>query len=135
MLSIIKRIVKRPKLYFLDTGLASYLARIDDPNILKNSIFKGRFVETYIINEIRKSYRNNGLKENFYYYRDSNQNEIDLIILDKGVLHFIECKSGVEYNKSDIKSFSKLNDTNYTIGNSYSFLIHLVSIKLMKKYM
>ena len=118
-LSIVKRIVKRPKLYFSDTGLACYLARLNNENVLRNSIFNGRFIETYIINEIRKSFLNNGIKDNFYYYRDKNQNEIDLIILEDGILHCIECKSGVSFNKNDIKSFSKLKDSNYQLGYSY----------------
>ena len=83
-LSIVKRIVKRPKIYFADTGLACYLTGLNDPKVLKNSIFKGRFVETYIVNELRKSYLNNGIRPNFYYYRDNNQNEIDLVILRNG---------------------------------------------------
>lgn len=117
-LSIVKRIVKRPKIYFSDTGLAAYLARLNNPEVLQRSLFKGRFVETYIINEIRKSYRNNGLEDTFYYYRDTNQNEIDLVILKGGVLHFIECKSGIEFSKQDVKAFKQLSKTNYEIGNS-----------------
>ncbi len=117
-LSIMKRIVKRPKIYFSDTGLAAYLSRLNNPEVLQRSLFKGRFVETYIINEIRKSYRNNGLKDTFYYYRDTNQNEIDLVILKGGVLHFVECKSGVEFSKNDVKAFKQLSKTNYEIGDS-----------------
>ena len=117
-LSIVKRIVKRPKIYFNDTGLACYLARLNNEEVLKKSIFAGRFIETYIVNEIKKSYRNNGLKENFYYYRDNNQNEIDLIILENGTLHFVECKSGVSFNKSDVKAFRQLDDTEYKKGLS-----------------
>lgn len=117
-MSVVKRIVKRPKIYFNDTGLACYLARLNNDAVLKSSIFKGRFVETYIVNEIRKSFRNNGIRDNFFYYRDNNQNEIDLIILDEGKLHFIECKSGVDFSKNDVKGFTKLNDSNYIIGNS-----------------
>lgn len=52
-LSFVKRIVKRPKLYFCDTGLACYLANLSNPESLKNSIFKGRFVETFIVNELK----------------------------------------------------------------------------------
>ena len=118
-LSIVKRIVKRPKIYFNDTGLACYLAGLNDPKVLQNSIFKGRFVETYIINEIKKSYFNNGVKPNFYYYRDNNQNEIDLVVLKEGTLHFIECKSGVEFGLKDVKGFSQLAKSNYEIGLSY----------------
>ena len=118
-ISVIKRIVRRPKIYFNDTGLACYLARITNDQILSHSFFKGRFVETYIVNELRKSYKNNGIVENFYYYRDKNQNEIDLVILDGGVLHLIECKSGYDYSKKDVKSFAKLSDSNYELGNSF----------------
>ncbi len=117
-LSIVKRIVKRPKIYFSDTGLAAYLARLNNPEVLQRSLFKGRFVETYIINEIRKSYRNNGLDDTFYFYRDTNQNEIDLVIIKGGVLHFVECKSGVEFSNKDVKAFKQLAKTNYEIGNS-----------------
>lgn len=117
-LSIVKRIVKRPKLYFYDTGLACYLARLNNEEVLKKSIFAGRFVETYIVNEIKKSYRNNGIRDNFYYYRDNNQNEIDLIILDNGELHFVECKSGVSYSKKDVKGFKQLGNSEYIKGSS-----------------
>ena len=112
--STLKRVVKRPKLYFLDTGLASYLARLNNPEVLKNSIFSGRFVETYIVNEIIKSYKNNNKKTNFYYYRDADQKEIDLIMLEGGTLHFIECKSGILYSKKDVSAFVTLrNKTKY----------------------
>lgn len=117
-LSVVKRIVRRPKIYFNDTGLACYLARLNSDENLKRSAFAGSFFETYVVNEIKKSYRNNGIKENFYYYRDNNQNEIDLIILENGLLHFIECKVGVSYNRSDIKGFKCLKDSKYQIGLS-----------------
>ncbi len=113
---ILKRVVKRPKIYFWDTGLACYLARLNDSDTLRVSRFCGRFVETYIVNEIMKSYQNNAKKPNFYYYRDSDQKEIDLIILNKGKLNFIECKSGVSFKLSDVSSFETLEKrTNYLI--------------------
>ncbi|MFI3211693.1 MAG: ATP-binding protein [Peptostreptococcaceae bacterium] len=117
-MSIVKRIVKRPKVYFNDTGLACYLARINDKNILMNSMFNGSFVETYIFNEIVKSYTNNIEPVNFYYYRDTNQNEIDLIILNKGVLTKVECKAGISYKTSDVKSFNQLDKSSYKLGDS-----------------
>ncbi len=115
-ISITKRIIKRPKLYFSDTGLACYLARLTSGEILGASNFSGRFVETYIINEIKKSYVNNGIEPNFYYYRDSNMNEIDLIILQDGKLNRVECKSGINFNNSAVKSFKQLDKTQYAIG-------------------
>ena len=115
-LSITKRIVKRPKIYFNDTGLACYLARLNNEDVLMNSIFKGRYVETYIVNEIRKSFRNNGLQDRFFFYRDNNQNEIDLVLLRDGKLDFIECKAGKTFDSKNVKSFSKLDDTSYDFG-------------------
>ena len=115
-MSIAKRIVRRPKLYFTDTGLACYLARLTSGEILQNSNFSGRFVETYIINELRKSYVNNGIEPHFYYYRDNNMNEIDLVIIQDGKLHRVECKSGIKFNNSAVKGFKQLDKTNYQIG-------------------
>lgn len=116
--SIVKRIVKRPKLYFSDTGLAAYLARLDNPETLLRSAFAGHFVETYIINEIRKSFLNNGINNpSLYYYRDKNQNEIDLIIINGGMMNLIKCKSGIKYSLSDIKAFKCLDKCSYLKGN------------------
>lgn len=115
-ISITKRIVKRPKIYFSDTGLACYLARITSGDILQSSIFCGRFVETYIINEIRKSYINNGIQPDFYYYRDNNMNEIDLVVIQDGLLHRVECKAGILFNNAAVKGFKQLDKTMYKIG-------------------
>lgn len=117
--STLKRVVKRPKLYFNDTGLACYLSRLNNAEVLRNSIFSGRFVETYIVNEIIKSYKNNNKHINFYYYRDADQKEIDLIMLDGGTLHFIECKSGISYSTKDVSAFYTLKKgTKYKVGKS-----------------
>jgi len=104
--STLKRVVKRPKLYFIDTGLASYLARLNNAEVLRNSIFSGRFVETYIVNEIIKSYKNNNKKVNFYYYRDADQKEIDLVMVENGTLHFIECKVEFHIQKVIFQHFT-----------------------------
>lgn len=114
--SINKRIVKRKKVYFNDTGLACYLLGIDSPKALKLSTFKGRLVETYIHNEIVKSYANQNIEANMFFYRDNNQNEIDLIILNDGKLNLVECKSGKNFTRNHIKGFDKLDDTKYEIA-------------------
>ncbi len=116
-ISISKRIVKRPKLYFSDTGLACYLAKLTNGEVLRSSAFSGRFVETYIINELKKSYINNGMEPNFYYYRDNNMNEIDLVIIQDGKLHRVECKSGINFNNKVAKGFKQLDNTKYQIGS------------------
>ena len=70
------------------------------------------------MNEIRKSYTNNGKEANMYYYRDSNQNEIDLVLLQDGELHLVECKAGISYTNRDVKAFSQLKKSSYPIGTS-----------------
>lgn len=116
--SIVKRIVKRPKMYFFDTGLAAYLCGIDSARTLQNSFLKGRFFETFIFNELRKSYFNNGEMQSLYYYRDNDQNEIDFVLLRKGMLSCIEIKTGQVFNASSTKGFKKLANTNYLKGKN-----------------
>ena len=116
--SLTKRVVKRPKIYFRDTGLACYLAKLSDAKNLSVSHFSGHFVETYVVNEIIKTYENTNTHAEFYYYRDNNQNEIDLIIQRKGQLSFIEIKSGMKFSKNDVRAFKKFEQSKYAIGES-----------------
>ena len=117
--SLTKRIVRSPKLHFRDTGLACYLARLGDPKNLSLSYFSGAFFETYCVNEIIKGFNNNGRKAEFYYYRDNHQNEIDLVILEDGILHPVEIKQTMNPNVSDVKAFSQLDGSAYGIGVGY----------------
>ncbi len=116
--STVKRVVKRPKMYFFDTGLAAYLCGINNAETLQRSFLKGRFFETFIFNEIRKSYMNDGQMQSLYYYRDSDQNKVDLILLKDGSLSCIEIKAGQTFNASNTKSFRKLQDTKYEKGKN-----------------
>lgn len=116
--SLTKRVIKRPKIYFKDTGLACHLAKLSDAKSLAISHFSGHFVETYVVNEIIKSYENTETHAEFYYYRDSEQNEVDLIIQTDGELILIEIKSGMNFNNSTIKGFNALNDSKYRISTS-----------------
>ncbi len=116
--SIAKRVVKRPKMYFFDTGLAAYLCGIDCAETLENSFLKGRFFETFIYNEIRKSYINNGEIQTLYYYRDKEQNEVDLVLLRDGILSLVEIKAGQSFNLFNVKSFKKLDGSQYKKGKN-----------------
>lgn len=111
--SITKQVIKRPKIYFFDTGFASFLSGIRDSKTLQSSFLKGRFIETWIANEIQKSYMNFGIDQTIHYYRDTNQNEIDLVILKDGKLMLVECKSGTNFSAEDVKTFDLLKDTRY----------------------
>lgn len=110
--NVIKRVVKRPKIYFMDTGLACYLSKYPNVEILENSAYAGQIFETYVITEIIKSFTNNGLNPNryLYYYRDNNKYEIDLIIEYNDKLYPIEIKKGKHPSKDCIKNFSVLSD-------------------------
>ena len=121
--NIIKRVVKRPKLYFMDTGLACYLTKYPNAEILENSAYSGHIFETYVIAEIIKSYANNGLnaKRYLYYYRDSNRKEIDLIIEKDNKLYPVEIKKSKSPNKECIKNFDVLNASKKIVGNGIVF--------------
>lgn len=75
-------------------------------------------VKTFIVNEIMKTYSNNTEEAGFYYYRDSENNEIDLIVLRDAKLSLIECKAGVSYDSTDVKAFSKMDRSDYEVDPS-----------------
>ena len=87
--NIIKRIVKRPKLYFMDTGLACYLSLWNNPRALELSAVASAMFENYVVSEIIKSYANQGIstRSRLCYYRDNNGKEIDLMILENGKIY------------------------------------------------
>ena len=118
--SVTKRVVRRPKVYFSDTGLACFLARVGSRDTLIHSYLKGPMVETYIVNEIIKSYKNNrkDAEASFYYFRTFDRKEVDLVILTEGRLTLVECKSGEEFKKKDIDSFNLLKGTRYQLGKN-----------------
>lgn len=109
--NVLKRSVKTPKLYFLDTGLAAYLTKWTTADVLKNGAMAGAFFETFVVAEIIKSYYNKGIAEPpLYFYRDKEQKEIDLLIECNGVLYPLEMKKHADPKAADIKAFSVLND-------------------------
>ena len=114
--NISKRFSKRPKMYFTDTGLGAYLTEWTSPETLEAGAMNGAFFETFVISEILKSYRHNGKTPNLYYYRDSNNVEIDLLISQDGLLYPIEIKKTASPKKDDVKAFNtlaKIADTGY----------------------
>ena len=109
--NILKRVVKTPKLYFLDTGLAAYLTKWTTPEVLKNGAMAGAFFENFVLSEIIKSYYNQGITEPpLYFYRDKDMAEIDLLIEDGGTLYPIEIKKHADPHKRDISAFQKLDN-------------------------
>ena len=110
--NVLKRLIKTPKTYFFDTGLASYLIGWDNAQVLQNGAMSGAMFETFVISEIIKSWTNaNGVTPNmnFYYLRDKDGNEVDLLIKRNGVLYPIEIKKHISCNKGDITAFRQLD--------------------------
>jgi len=103
--NITKRLTKHPKLYFMDTGLAAYLAGWTTPKSLEAGISSGAFFETFVITEILKSYYHNGKNPNLNFFRDSDGNEIDLLIYQNGKYFPIEIKKHGTPGSDDIKAF------------------------------
>ncbi len=99
-----KRVVKTPKLYFMDTGLAAFLTRWTNPEVMQNGAMAGAFFETYVISEIIKSFANNGEEPPIYFYRDKDKIEIDLLIEQNNTLYPIEIKKTASPNSGDAKN-------------------------------
>ena len=105
--NITKRLIKTPKFYFMDTGLAAYLCRWPTAETLENGAMDGAFFETYVVSEIVKSYFNAGKPVDLFYYRDIDKKEIDLLVVEGSKMYPIEIKKGKEPSKPD-KNFGVL---------------------------
>lgn len=105
-----KRLTKTPKLYFLDTGLACYLLGIESPEQLSRDKMRGALFENFVVTEALKQRYNQGKESNLYFYRDSNQNEIDLLLKRNSGLYGIEIKSSMTYHKDFEKALKRIDE-------------------------
>ena len=112
----IRNMVSTPKLHMLDTGLAAFLTDWTFPEVLMNGAMAGAFFESWCVAEILKSYVNAGESPSFYYYRDKDKNEIDLVIEREGKIYPVEFKKAATVSKADVRQFSKLSDFNMPVG-------------------
>jgi len=103
-----KRLVKAPKLYFLDTALVCFLLGIQNPEQLETHPLKGAIFETYVLIELLKSRFNKGLPDNIYYFRDNIGNEVDFILDNGQEIDIIEVKAGKTINSSFFKNLNFL---------------------------
>lgn len=104
-----KRIVKTPKIYFYDTGLVAYLLGIKKTEDLILSSYKGALFENYSILEIIKSHKNKGIDQPYYFWRDSNGNEIDLLLIEGRKVCCIEMKASQTVKNEFLKSLHYLD--------------------------
>ncbi len=114
--NLTKRMVKTPKLYFLDTGLAAYLTKWPDAASLEVGSMSGAMLETWVVSEIVKSYWHNGLEANLYFYRDTDQQEVDLLIESGDTLYPVEIKKTASPSQNARRQFGVLDKLGRTIG-------------------
>ena len=114
--SLTKRLVKAPKLYFLDTGLAAYLTRWPDAAALEAGAMSGAMLETWVVSEVLKSYWHNGREAPLYFYRDADQQEVDLLIDSAAALHPVEIKKTASPSHNAKRHFTALDKLNKPAG-------------------
>ena len=105
-----KRLVKRPKLYFYDTGLVSYLAGVKTEELFCNGPLAGPIFENYIVSEIMKKEQHSGQPADLYYFRTQDGVEIDLIVDRKSSKEWIEIKKNSTFRKRMIASVARLKN-------------------------
>lgn len=116
MSSQLKRMTHIPKIYFMDTGLAAYLAGWENERDLQLSSVSGHYLENFVVCEIIKSYNARGLKPNLSYYRDKEKHEIDLVLYKNNKLYPFEIKKTASPNSSMISNFKYLENSKKEIA-------------------
>lgn len=128
----LSRVIKTPRIYFMDTGLVSYLLRWLTPETLMNGAMSGPILETYAVSEIIKSFNNAGVSRvPIYFYRDKDMKEIDLIIENAGTLYPVEIKKSASPRKEMARHLAILERAvGYKIGKKI-----ILSLVDQKRYL
>ena len=111
------QIVKTPKVYFCDTGLAAYLLGIETPDQMQRDPLMGNLFENLVVIEALKARYNNGAEPNLYFFRNSKGLEVDLILKENRILNLFEIKSGKALNdefSNKMRKFRELFPKNVT---------------------
>lgn len=101
-----KRLTKSPKIYFTDCGLAAYLLEIDSPEHLWNDKMRGHLFENMVVMQLLKRRYNEGKDGGLYFYRDSNGNEVDLLVKNGSVYDCYEIKSSATFHPDYTKGLA-----------------------------
>lgn len=99
-----KRLVKAPKLYFMDTGLAAYLAKWPTPETLMTGAAAPAFLENYAVTEILKSYLHHGQQPPMFYYRNHDQKELDIVLVTNQTLYPMDVKRTASVDRRTARS-------------------------------
>lgn len=113
----LKRLTKTPKLYFYDTGLCAYLAKIPSKDILMSSSLAGAYFENFVMNQLTIKNQLSSNERNIYFYRDIDRNEVDILLEDGEGITPLEVKLSANPNKRDVEKFKVLDKLNRKIKN------------------
>ena len=114
-----KRYIRSPKYYFTEVGLLSYLLNIQEPLQIIRDPLVGSIFENLIVIECLKTQFNKGIHPNFYFFKDSNHNEIDLLFSKNQALHAIEIKSSSTYHPYMSRNLNKIKNLHKKIKTSH----------------
>ena len=112
----LKRLIKTPKIFATDTGVLAHLLQISSPNELASSPYKGAIYETFVFDEILKANTSSKRRANIYYYRTSDQKEIDFILEISGKVIAVEVKSSKTVSGDDFRHIYHLK---YNLQNKF----------------
>lgn len=114
--NVTKRLVKAPKLYFLDTGLCAWLTQWTTPETLEAGAMSGAILETWALSEILKTWWHNGRHPPLYFYRDKDGKEIDLLMVRDGTLYPLEIEKSGSPRKEHVRHFGLLEKLGMPVG-------------------
>jgi predicted AAA+ superfamily ATPase len=114
--NVTKRLVKTPKLYFLDTGLAAYLTEWSSPETLAAGAMAGAMLETHVLCELLKSWWHRGKSPQLHYYRDRDGHEIDFLFVQDHVFYPVEVKKTASPRRELAQPFGALRRLKHPVG-------------------
>ena len=114
-----KRVIKSPKYYFTECGLLAYLLDLDKPEQLERDPLVGNIFENLVVIELLKARYNSGLSAGLHFFRDSNGNEIDVLLKQGGQLTGVEIKSSSTWHSSLVKNLHRFSKTNQTLDKEF----------------
>lgn len=114
--NVTKRLVKAPKLYFLDTGLCAWLTEWTSPESLEAGAASVAILETWIFGEVLKSWWHRGRRAPFYFYRDKDRKEIDLLIVQDNTIYPLEFKKSASPGVDGVRRFRTLAKLGLPVG-------------------
>lgn len=130
--NVTKRLVKSPKLYFLDTGLCAWLTGWSSPATLEAGAASGAMLETWVVGELLRSWWHNGRAAPFHFYRDRSGAEVDLLIVQDDVIHPLEIKKTAAPGPEAVRSFAALADLGRPVGAGGVICLAPVSLPLAR---